>query len=212
MKLVGSSQQQAQHRFYNFDGTTVNGAKLIVPRSPSRSMLFFVNLHATAAMYLGIGFGQATATITNGAVTGVTINNAGFNYTKPPLLRFHGGGYPQGFSGPAPGPNTSYVGLAHPDQGSSPQNPATARTVLTSNAISSVVITNPGSGYIIAPYVEVLGSDLDPYGCEVPSATYGILVGANGGSFYVNGTACPTDPIAVYCGTNAAPYTCRIMT
>lgn len=214
MKLVGSGEQTLQHFLLNFDGVTVSGAKLVVPRSPSRSHFIFVNLSSSVTMYLGIGWGGGTATISNGAVTGVTAANVGFGYLKPPRVYLHGGGAPQGFAGLFPpgggSADSSYAGLAHPGA-PAPQHPATAIATISGGAISGITVNDPGAGYLVAPYVQIIASDLDPVGCELPSATYGIPV-APGGSLYYNGTATPTDPISVYCGTASVNYTCRIMT
>jgi hypothetical protein len=216
MKLVGAGGQQVAHYLYNADGTTGASAKLVLPRNLSRSMLFFQNLHASATMYLEIGYGTATATLTSGAVSSIAVNNAGFNYTKPPLIRILGGGYAQGASGRAGGPNTSYLGLNQPG-GPSPAKPAYAVATLSGGTISAITLTEGPNGevvggalYQIAPYVQIIGSDLDPYGCAVPSATSGIQLGA-GQSLYWNGTACPTDPVAVYSSTSGANFTCRWM-
>lgn len=211
MKLLQSGEQQVQHYLYVADGTITAGstAQLVLPRSQSRSMFYFQNLSGTATMNLEVGYGTATATLTSNAVSSIAVNNAGFGYTKPPRILLLGGGYPQGSSGRSQGPNTSYLGLGQPNA-PSPPDVATAVATLSGGAISAITVNYKGSQYIKAPYVQIISDDLDPYGCAVPSATSGILLGP-GQSLYWNGTACPTDPIGVFSTTTSAPYTCRWM-
>lgn len=211
MKLLNSGEQQAQHYLYKADGTIASATlpQLVLARSMSRSMFFFQNIHASAIMYLEVGDATATATITSNAVASIAVNNAGFGYTKPPRVLLQGGGYSQGGSGRSQGPNTSYLGLGQPNA-PSPVDVATAVATLSSGAISAITVNYQGSSYIKAPYVQIISDDLDPYGCAAPSATSGIALGA-GQSLYWNGTACPTDPIAVFSSTLNAPFTCRWM-
>jgi len=195
---------------YDASGAITLGgtAQLLLPDHGwcGRSHFFFQNI-SVVNMYVDFGAARATATITSGVVTGTTITNAGFNYSKPPIVRFEGGGN---------GPNSSYIGLAAPG-GLSPSNVATGVAVMTGTApnlsVASITLTHPGSGYVQAPFVFLFNSDLDPYGAALPSATEagGISVGPQG-TIYYNGTVCPTDPVAVFCATTSAAFTCKFMT
>jgi hypothetical protein len=210
MKLVGAGGQQVQHILYDASGTITTGgtAQLVLARSLSRSYFFFQN-NSPGAMFLEFGGPRAIAVLTSGAVSSCTVTNAGFNYTKPPLVRFLGGGIAQGtFASQASGPNSSYLGLNQPN-GPSPANAATGIAVLSGNALASIQITNPGAGYVIAPYVLLINSDLDPYGCAVPSNGVGMQIGASGGSTFYNGTMCPTDPVAVWGATTTQAFCCK---
>lgn len=170
-------------------------------------MFQFVNLSA-ATMYLEFGSARATCSISGGAVSAFTITNAGFNFTKPPIVRFAGGGRAG---------NTSYLGLNQPG-GEGPNSTivagqiAQAIATISGGALTAITLTNPGAGYVIAPYVFIQNSDLDPYGAAIPSAAQGVYVGANGGSVYFNGTSCTTDSVSVFCGTAASAFSCKWMT
>lgn len=200
MKLFNAADQQVRHFMYDASATTVGGtAKLVLARSMSRSLLYIKNISA-GPMWIEFDGARATATIASGAVTGCTMTNAGFNYTNPPIVRFFGGGLPPN--------NTSYLGLGQPN-GASPSNVAQAHAVLTSNAVSSIVIDNPGSGYVTAPYVQLISSDLDPGGAALPAAGVGWQL-ATGEALSFNGTACPTEAISVFSASNQS-YVCKWM-
>lgn len=209
MKLVGSGEQQLQHFLYDASGTLTTGGtpQVILPVHPSRSMLLIMNI-SSSDMYMQFGSALATCTISAGVVNSVSVTNAGFNFSKPPVVRFYGGGTMN---------NPTYIGRAAPGA-IAPSNYAQAHAVMTgavpNQSVSSITIDNGGSGYVKAPFVFIQNSDLDPYGCADPSLSSGngILVGASGGSFYVNGTACPTDAIALTCASSAARFTCKFMT
>jgi hypothetical protein len=159
-------------------------------------------------MFVEFGSARATATISSGSVSSITIKNAGFNFTKPPVVRFAGGGYAG---------NASYLGLNQPG-GEGPNSTlgsgrvAKAIATLSGGAVSAITITDPGAGYVIAPYVFIMNSDLDPYGCAVPSATAGVQIPASGGNVSFNGTSCMTDAVSVYCATTSAAFVCKWMT
>jgi hypothetical protein len=227
MRLVGAGEQQTLHFTYDASGTLAgSGAQLLLPRHMSRSMFMFVN-NGAASMYVDFGGARATCTISSGAVSsgGFTITNAGFGYTKPPLVRFFGGGAPQGvtvspgagLSGVSTmvGPNTGFIGSTIPyPMWPSPPHPAQAHAVLTAGAVSSIVLDDSGSNYIYAPYVMLLNNDLDPVGCALPSSTAGsgsFLVVASGGSLTFNATVCPTDQCGIL-GTSGQSFTCKYMT
>ena len=215
MKLQNTQCQMERHPYYRADGTITTGgtAQLILGQSIARSSLFIQNL-SNYAMYVEIGVGAGYATLTNGAVTSVTVTNVGFNFTKPPLVRFLGGGYPvTGVNKTHNHYNTAYVGLAQPNA-AAPQNIATGVATLTSSSVSGsqingVTITNGGANYAVAPYVMFMCSDLDPMGVALPSPTSGAYLSPGGGSVTYNGTVCPTDPVAIYCATTGAAFICR---
>lgn len=186
------------------------GTQLVLPVHQSRAHFFFQN-NGTHAMWVEFGSARATATISGGAVASISVANAGFNFTYPPNVRFAGGGNAG---------NSKFLGLNQPG-GEGPNTkltqatPATAHCVMTSSAVagnkvSSIVVDNGGAGFVIAPFVFIYNDQLDPYGCAVPSSGVGIQVGAGGGSIYYNGTACPTDSVAVF-GTANDAFTCKWM-
>lgn len=212
MKLVGSGLQSVRHPLYDASGTIQTGgtAQLVLARSQSRSFLMLQNLSAGTLVF-EFGSARATATITNGVVTSCTVTNAGFGFTKPPVIEFLGGG----FAG-----NSSYLGLNQPN-GESPNSaggrkgrPAKAHAVLTAGAVSSIVIDDGGADYAIAPYVFIYNSDLDPYGAAAPTATPGagsLSLATATPPFILNGTACTTDQISVIGASSTAAYMCRWM-
>ena len=93
MQLVGARGQQVRDVQYSVSRTTTSSATvmLVLPEQQMRSSFIFQNLSANA-MYLEIGAGEATATISGGAVTGVTLVNSGTNYTIAPQVLLLGGG------------------------------------------------------------------------------------------------------------------------
>ncbi|MDE2096648.1 MAG: hypothetical protein KGL39_05320 [Patescibacteria group bacterium] len=214
MQLPNAGSQGRYHYLYDASGTIASNTlpQLLLPQTPSRSFFQFQNL-SSAAMYLEFGSARATCTISGGAVNGFSITNAGFNFTKPPIVRFAGGGRAG---------NTSYLGLNQPG-GEGPNSAIRSGQIATAIAtigagsgpgltVTAITLTNPGSGYVIAPYVFISNSDLDPYGCAIPSATQGVFIAPSGGSIYFNGTSCPTDSISVFCGTAASAFSCKWMT
>jgi hypothetical protein len=143
-----------------------------------------------------------TAVLTGGVVTSFTIQNAGFGYTRPPRFEAFGGG----------NGNSSFLGVGQVGY-PSPNVPVKARCVLTAGALTSLVIDNPGSGYVTPPYIALRNDPLDLMGCADPSigGGSGIFLGATQ-SYYVNGTACTTDQVAVYgSGSGAQAFTCIYM-
>jgi len=214
-KLVGFGEQSVRHYTYDASGTITSGSapQLLLPQHQSRSLFFFLN-NSTAVIYVNVGGPTATCTITSGKVNsgGFTITNAGFGYTKPPLVRFLGGGLPQGSpsGGPNTVPNSSYVGGAGPGF-PSPPHPAAAHAVLTTGAVTSIVLDDPGAGYVLAPYVQLVNSDLDPNGAPIASATQGFSI-SGGGSLTWNASCCPTDPISIFSATSTSAFTCKFMT
>ena len=200
LKLPGSGEQQARHYLYDASGTITTGgtAQLLIPQTLSRNYFFFQN-NSVGPLWLEFGSARATCTITNGAVTSVSITNSGFNFTKPPVVRFLGGGY---------GANTAFLGAGQPGY-PSPSNVATGHAVLSGSTLGSITIDNPGSGYAIAPYVLIFDSDLDPFGCAAPASGTGILLPSGGPPFILQASFCTTDPVAVWGATTGQQYVCR---
>lgn len=204
MKLVGAAGQIVKHPMYDASGTITTGgtAQLVLPERPMCSMFMVQNI-SVDAMYLEIGSARATATITNGVVTSVAVTNAGFGFTVPPIIEFLGGG--------SRIKNPNYLAAGQPGF-ESPGNVANAHCVLSGNTVGSIVVDNGGAAYVKAPYVFIRNAENDPFGCATPSATSGILLGANGGSYYVNGTSTTTDSVSIFCATSASAFLCKWMT
>lgn len=208
MKHVSAANQQERHFLYAADGSITTGGtpQLVLARSMARCFFYFKNT-SNGPLTLETDGPRATATLTSGVVTSIAITNAGFNMTKPPLVRFLGGGLaPAGYN---QAPNSSYLGLNQPN-GPAPSHIAAGLAVLSGNAVASVTITDGGSGYKIAPYVQLITSDLDPYGCAVPSATVGIQVAA-GDTIQWDNSAVPTEAISVFGATTGQTFTARWM-
>jgi hypothetical protein len=208
MKLVGAGGQSAPHFYYDGGGTIASATapQLVLPRRNSCSHLLVQNLSA-AVMYLEFGSARAVATITNGQVTAITVTNPGFGFSLPPTIQFRGGGAVS-FPG--------FVGSSEP-LSPPPAAPAQAHCVMTGAApnmtVQSIVIDTPGAGYLRAPYLQILNDPRDPNGCADPSQSggVGVLLGSAGGSYYLNGTVCPTDALALFCATAGAAFTCKWM-
>lgn len=202
MNLVGSRAQRGTYPLYDASGviTTGNTAQLVLPVRLSTSSLILQNL-SSGSLYVDIGAARATATITSGVLTSVAITNAGFGFTRPPLVEFLGGGNDG---------NSSNLGLNQPT-GMSPSNPATGRCVLTGTAVTSIEIDNPGSGYVIAPYCFIYNDPLDPYGVVIPSSSSGFVMPSGAGPIAWNGTTCPTEAVSIIGATTSQPFLCKWM-
>ncbi len=158
-------------------------------------------------MYLGIGGALATASLTNGVVSSISVTNAGFGYTRVPSVHFLGGG------------NDAWdmvnPSLLSPGQPTwpAPAHPASAHAVLSGNTVGSIVIDDGGVNYKNAPFVFLQNSIYDPFGCFTPGATTAgsILIKAGGGSYTNNGLACTTDAISVFCASSSKAYTFKFM-
>jgi hypothetical protein len=210
--IPGTKTQTNSDPFYDASGTITTGGtpQLIRPMVPSCSHFVIQNLSSANSMYVEFGSARATAALSSGTISAITVTNGGFGFTYPPVVRFAGGGHAG---------NMKYLGLNQPggDGPTSTQvkgRTAIAHAVLTSGVVTSIVIDDPGAGYVIAPYVFIANTGLDPYGCANPffgSAVSGILLGAGGGSYYSNGTVCTTDPISIYCSASAQPFTFKWM-
>lgn len=205
--LVGYSGQYVATHLFDASGAVSSGGtpQLILPISLCRSSLIIQNISDTA-MYLSIGAPPASAIITGGAVSSVSVGNAGFGYSIAPTVHFYGGLNANRTSNPT----YSLAGL--PDY-PSPSSHATAHCIMSgspgSMTISSIAIDSPGSGYACPPLVFLRNSPLDPFGCSIPSATNGILLAASGGSYTSNGSVCTTDQIALFCATSGKAFTAK---
>lgn len=204
MQLVGSRGQAVRDFTYDASGTITTGgtAQLILPEHAYRTHLFIQNL-SSAVMLVEFGGARATATLSSNKVSSFSVTNAGFGYTIAPTVVFYGGGDLN--------KNPTYLCPGLPGNimpGYSPK----AHAVLSGNTVGSIVLDDPGAAaYVKAPYVFLKSSDQDPYGAASPTATSGILLTANGGSLFYNGTAVPTDAISVYGGTTGQAFTCKYM-
>lgn len=205
--LIGYSGQYVTTHLFDVSGTISSGgtAQLLLPVSLCRASFIVQNISDTA-MYLAIGAPPATASLSGGTVSSISLGNAGFGYSRPPQVLFLGGANSNRNSQPT----FSLAGL--PDY-PAPANPAQAHCVMSgavgSQTISSIAVDNPGSGYAYPPFVLLVNDPLDPWGCSVPSATNGILLAASGGSYTSNGSVCVTDQMGLYCATTSKAYTVK---
>jgi hypothetical protein len=206
MQLPNTRGQQQRDAMFDASGTITTGgtSQLVLPEAKSRSFFVFENNSTADNMYLEFGSARARATITSGVVTSIAITNAGFGFTIPPIVHFYGGGN-DGWDMANPTMNTPGI-----PGWPSPAHPAHGVAVLTGNSVSSITINDGGKNYKNAPYVMMMNSFNDPFGCAAPAVGTGFLL-QPGGSFSLNGTACTTDPISVYCATTSSPFTCKYM-
>ncbi len=79
--------------------------------------------------------------------------------------------------------------------------------------MTSIVVEDGGAGYLNAPLVWLTNDLRDPVGAADPSLSSGtgFLILANGGNITLNGTCCPTSPVAVYCASSSKKFTCMYM-
>jgi hypothetical protein len=218
MNLLNSRYQKGISPASRADGTLGNTSpKLILPRATSRSMISFQNI-GTTTIYLDHGCARATATITNGAVTSLSILNPGFGFILPPQVQFKGGAgtfaaalSASGWDGrgqiddwPTPnGVNTLLTPAVY-------NRPAKAVATISSGVVTGFTIQDGGAGYVNPPEVLLTNDPMDPFGCADPSYGSGsgfIMYAA--GAYFLNGTFCHTDPIAVYASGGTASYACE---
>jgi hypothetical protein len=191
---------------FRADGTiaSISAPQLVLPEQWQRSYLKFQNV-SNNIMYVEFGSARAHATLTSGAVTAVTVDNGGFGFTLPPNVEFLGGGG---------GGNTTRVGTLDPF-GPAPQEygkPAQAHAVLTAGVVTSIVIDDPGSNYLVAPYVRLTNNPLDFIGCADPSLNSGTGCILYPGDWLTDEhMSVPTDQMAVFCATISSPFFCRYM-
>jgi hypothetical protein len=215
MNLLNSGYQGGTFRAYRADGTLGNTSpKLILPQATSRSYLSIQNI-GTTTMYMDHGGARATATLTAGVVTGFTILNGGFGYTLPPHVQLKGGGGPTFVALAASG----WDGRGQIDNWPVPNGvntiatppiffrPAQAIAVLTAGVITSFTIQDGGAGYVNPPEVLITNDQNDPFGCADPSKSSGSgFILYAGGGYFLNGTFCHTDAIALYASGGSASY------
>lgn len=208
MKWTGISNQARYDYLYDASRliASANAPALLLPRGMSRTYLFIQNLSNTATIFLEFDGPRATANLTNGVVTSLTPTNVGFNFTKPPVIRFEGGGNDLGGGKNV---NRGYLGLGLPG-GSSPSARAKATAKITGGALSGFDISTGGANYAVAPYVLIENDDLDPYGCALPTVGQGYQLNA-GEKLEWNGSVCPTGPVAVITQDVNTFVTCKWM-
>ena len=207
MKLIGSGGQQRSDDCFDYSGTIATGgtAQLCLPKRKSCSHLIIAN-NSSGLLTIQIGTARGTATIANGKVTAISVSDGGFGFISAPTVELLGGGNDG---------DPVCPGVTMPDW-PPPKSPASAIAIMSASpiaglTISSIQITNPGSGYLAAPYVQISPHRIDSTGVGTPSATSGLPLGAGGGSYYVNGTVCPTSAIAIWGATTGQAYLCQWM-
>ena len=99
----------------------------------------------------------ATATVANGGVTGIAISNAGAGYYMPPTVVITAPANTT-YSGVTANTPTLLTGTALPFPVPSNGVGATAIAVVANGGVTSVVVTDPGSGYTTAPTVSFVPS------------------------------------------------------
>lgn len=221
MKLIGVRGQTGGDPIFASTVTigSGGGSFLVLPNQVTRSFLEISTPTSAAVGYISMGAGEATATLTSGAVSSITVVDGGFNYTLPPVVQILGGGN---------GGNPTNIGATadpfsdipgKPVAGTQPSaltpsgSQATAVATVSGGAITGITVTNGGSGYVIAPYVWITNNTNDPNGCANPfrgSAGTGRVV-TSGNPLTYNGTDCPTSPVAVYCATSGAVFLVKWM-
>lgn len=204
MKLVGAGGQQTRHYGYRADGTLAAGAaQLVLPETESRSFLYVQNL-SSGDLFVEFGCARAHCALTSGAVSSVTMDNVGFGFTMPPIVTFIGGLAGTASTLAIAGADTTQPVPVAAYKGS----PAKGIAVLSGGTVASVTIQEGGSGYKNPPYVFIRNRREDPFGCADPSISSGsgILLPTKT-SITFNGTACPTDAMAIYGATPAQAFT-----
>lgn len=216
MYVPNTANQPGTHRSYRADGSlSTTAPKLVLPQAPSRALLSIVNIGA-AVLWVDHGCARATATISGGILTGFTILNAGFGFTRPPIVELRGGG---GLFLPALAAS-AWDGRGQVDQWPTPagvntlvtppvySRPAKVRAVLTAGAVSSFIIDDAGAGYTNIPDVFIANHPLDPFGCADPSigGGSGLSLPASTGAYSLKDTFCHTDAVAVFAATATSFY------
>lgn len=215
MYLPSTGNQPGTHRSYRADGALSTAApKLILPQANSRALLTIANIGA-AVLWVDHGCARATATISGGLLTGFTILNGGFGFTRPPIVELKGGGSAttalaaSAWDGRGqidfwPTPNGVNLLVTPPIY----SRPAKAHAVLTSGVVTSFVIDDPGAGYTNIPEVFMTNDPLDPFGCADPSvgSGSGLSLPATTGVYSLKDTFCHTDAVAVFAATATSFY------
>lgn len=194
------------------------GHYLVWPEHRMRSFLEISTTSASGVGYISIGAGEATATISGGVVTSVTVVDGGFNYTIVPTVAFLGGGNEGnttflGCGAPgyeAPGSNAGYQPAANPGPYGTQ---AYGHAVISGGVITSIVVDWGGAGYACAPFVQILNNTNDPNGVADPfrgSVATGRVV-TSGNPLIYNMGSVPTSPVALYCATSGAVFLAKYM-
>jgi hypothetical protein len=187
---------------YDASGTVTTGgtAQIILPEQFNRTSFFIQNI-SSGNLFVEFGGARATCTLTSNKVASFTVSNGGFGYTIPPIVKFYGGGDLT--------KNPTYLCPGLPGNVMPGYLPK-AHAVLSTGAVSSIVLDDPGAAYFVkAPMVFLQSSDQDPWGVASPSATDGLLLTPNGGNVYFNGTATTTDAIAIFGATTGQAFTVK---
>lgn len=185
-------------RGYPLDGkiTTGGTSQLLLPYVPSMSRTYLIIENTSASGNLTLGFGGATATaaVSGGVVTGFTVTNGGFGYTKPPFVQIIGGiGGGLGF--PRPEPQSAQ---------------ASAHAVLTGDAVTSIVVDNGGAGYTAAPFILLINQDSDSTGAFNASATAGFVIAPNG-QFVMENSTVLNDQVSIWGATTGQSFAARVV-
>jgi hypothetical protein len=206
-QLQGVRGQSVIDELYVADGTIADAgvSQLILPRARARSYLMIQNQSA-AQMWFEIGGARATVTISNGELDTFTVTNGGFGYIQPPLVRLLGGGPPDGNAGASLG-----AGLPSWD---APKQVGEAVATIAGGIVTSIAVSNPGGGYLRAPYVLLESTVADAYGCADPffddPLASGVLLNPDDPPLIFS-AMCPTGAVAVYCPDADAAFACRFM-
>lgn len=205
MQMVGIRGQFVQDHLYAADGTITAGGtpQLVLPRAKARSYFLFQNNSANT-MYLEFGGARATATVAGGVVTGFTVTNGGFGYVKVPSITCFGGG-------PVDGNADANCGATLPDW-PSPGRAAKGLATVAAGIVTAIAVSDPGAGYLRAPYVLLENHSADSIGVADPffsSVTRGFQILAAGVMEFAQ--QCSTDAVAVYGTTTGDKFTCRWM-
>ena len=214
MHLHNSLNQKGPDRSYRADGSLASTApRLLLPEATGRSFVSFQNTSGNP-MYLEHGCARATATITAGVLTALTILNPGFGFTRAPQVQLKGGG-----SLTTALTASLWDGRGQIDTWPTPagQNllvtppvvfrPAKVTAVLAAGVLTSFAISDGGAGYTNPPEVMLTNDPNDPFGCADPS--YGSGSGSyipSGGTYFLNGTFAHTDAIAIYAAAGSGSY------
>ncbi|HMJ68188.1 MAG TPA: hypothetical protein VK508_04810 [Cyclobacteriaceae bacterium] len=177
----------------------------------------------TIALTGGGGTGAlATATITNGVLTGITVTNKGTGYTSQPTVEIHSG---SGAAGAVGGLNTNgtVTGVVLTNTGSgytvaptvtfsgggTPTTPAAATANISGGRVTSITVTNPGAGYTSPPTASLTGGTTTGTAATVQAASLfsGLSIGpvslTNPGSGYSFAPAVLFDAPTTAGGTRA---------
>jgi hypothetical protein len=201
----------------DFSGTITAGgtAQTVLPQQLRRLAFYFQNL-SIDNMYLGFGPPRPIATLSSGTISGITMpgaagggNGRGWSVTPQVVIS---GGIIDGDYQQAPGANAfggaQAVGV-----------PAQAHAVMTGSApnmsVSSIVVDNPGSGYLVAPLVTLVnnapqlgGGSCLPVSGATPS---GIEVVSGSGYFSMMGSfLVPASQVSVVGAATGDAFICKV--